>query len=363
MGFIKALGTATSGQWNDMFKEVIKYDNMAPEVLIKKVTTENKIIQNQSRLFVAPGQCVIYTDNGQIKDVITEPGMYFMDTSAPSLFQTNVFKGITETFLETMKRIAYQGQPIEGQVVYFIALTEKLGLNFQTRRPVLFRDPQWGAMEITAYGQYAIQIANPINFMINYSGNRDTVLVSDIETVIAPLLETSLATVLGTLNVSFDEIAAKQIELAKSLTNSIDEHLTSLGLEISKLSLPSITPVKEVVESMRTAASTKIEGFATADVEANLIQKKATSINNEEADIYTKINTAEALKDFANNESGNSGMGATILGVNVGQAMGGAMGGAVAANVTPNNAMKVCNKCNSIILANSKFCSECGERQ
>ena len=37
----------------------------------KKVSTYNGVIQNESRLFVEPGQCAIYTDNGAIKDIIT----------------------------------------------------------------------------------------------------------------------------------------------------------------------------------------------------------------------------------------------------------------------------------------------------
>ena len=42
---------------------------------------------------------------------------------------------------------------------------------------------------------------------------------------------------------------------------------------------------------------------------------KATSVDNNGADIYTKLNTAEAIKDMANNTASDS---STILGVGVG---------------------------------------------
>ena len=92
MGFIKAIETAAKGQLADTYREVIRYQNIDKTILVKRVTTANGVIQNESRLFVEPGQCAIYTDNGAVKDIITEPGMYFMDTSAPSLFQLNIYQ-------------------------------------------------------------------------------------------------------------------------------------------------------------------------------------------------------------------------------------------------------------------------------
>ena len=152
MGFIKAIEAAATSQLTDSFREVIKFENKDKNLLIKKVSTANGIITNESRLFVEPGQCAIYTDNGAIKDIITEPGMYFMDTSAPTLFQVNIFEGIGSTFLETMKRIAYQGATITTQAVYFISLAELTNIDYQTNTNILYKDPEWGPMDIKLSG-------------------------------------------------------------------------------------------------------------------------------------------------------------------------------------------------------------------
>ena len=80
MGFIKSIQTTIGSQFDDSFKEVIKLENKDKNLLIKKVTTERGIITDKSRLFVEPGECAILVDNGAIKDIVTEPGMYFMDT-------------------------------------------------------------------------------------------------------------------------------------------------------------------------------------------------------------------------------------------------------------------------------------------
>ena len=49
------------------------------------------------------------------------------------------------------------------------------------------------------------------------------------------------------------------------------------------------------------------------------IKMKATSVNNDEADVYSKLNKAEAMKDLANNPSSS---GTTMMGMNMGNMFG-----------------------------------------
>ena len=160
MGFIKAIGESFVGQYHDQFREVIKCDEFDKNVLVRKITTENGVIQDQSRLFVMPAQCAILVDNGAIKDVITEPGMYFMDTSSPT---TNVFKGIGKTFLESLKRIAYNGEIINNQCVFFVNLAEMIGNKFYSIKPIIYNDKVWGPIEVYITGEYTFKISNPFN--------------------------------------------------------------------------------------------------------------------------------------------------------------------------------------------------------
>lgn len=50
------------------------------------------------------------------------------------------------------------------------------------------------------------------------------------------------------------------------------------------------------------------------------IKMKATSVDEKEADIYTKLNTAEAIKDLANNKNNS---GTSIMGMNLGNTVAG----------------------------------------
>ena len=306
MGFIKSIETAVTGQYQDQFKEVIKCDGLDTDLLMRKVTTENGVIQDKSRLYVQPGQCAIFVDNGAIKDIISEPGMYFMDTSAPTLFQTNIFKGIGSQFLEAMKRVAYQGQVINQQAIFFVSITEKIGLKFETEKPVLYKDPTWGPIEISARGEYIIKVNNPVNLLTNVTGDVEEYHVADMYDSITPFILAGVATDIANAGVSFDEITAKQDQLGQMVIASTTEKLDSLGVEITKLTVSSIDVNEEVKKSMR---------------ERTDIKMKATSATEEEANIYTKLTQAQAMKDLANNEGSNAGQ--SIMGMKMGEMFGG----------------------------------------
>lgn len=304
MGFIKAIAGASS-QVGETFRETLQYDFENENILVKMITTESGIIQDQSRLFVQPGQCAIYTDQGAIKDIISEPGMYFMDTSAPTLFQTNIFKGIGQTFLESMKRIAYEGEAILKQKVYFINIAEFINQKFRTLNPVIYKDPEWGPIEVILNGEFTLKVVNPINLLTNVTGSDEIYYIDSIASQIRSFILSELSVGLGKLNVSFTDIASNQSSIAEGIIESLNKKLESFGMETSKVVITSIEVAEEIKEAMR---------------ERTGIKMKATSVSSEEADIYTKLNTAEAIKDMANNPNSN---GAAFMGMNIGNSMAG----------------------------------------
>ena len=314
MGFIKSIQTTIGSQFDDSFKEVIKLDNKDKNLLIKKVTTERGTITDKSRLFVEPGECAILVDNGAIKDIVTEPGMYFMDTSSPVLFQTDIFGALGKTILEGIKRIAYKGEVIQEQAVYFVSLTEKIGQKFGTQTPILYKDPEWGPIEIKANGEYAFKVNNPVALLTNITGTVSEFHVSDLTESILPYIQSGIATEIANLKLSFDAITTKQAEIGKELIKNTTEKLESLGIEITKLVVTAIDVPEEVKKAMQGATAIKM---------------KARSVNGEEADVYTKLNQAEAVKDLANNPNN---AGATIMGMNMGQTFAANMQG----NLNPN---------------------------
>ena len=315
MGFIKSIQSTITGQFSESLREVIKSENKDKNVLIKKVTSPTGVITDKSRLFVEPGECAILVDNGAIKDIITEPGMYFMDTSSPTLFQTDIFGGLGGTILEGIKRVAYKGEVIQEQAVYFISLTEKIGQKFGTQTPIIYKDPEWGPIEIKANGEYAFKVNNPVNLLTNITGTVEVFRVEELASSVLPFIQSGIASEIANLKLSFDEITTKQDVLGAKMIKLVTEKLESLGIEVTKLTVTSIDVPEEVKKSMRERTSIKM---------------KATSVNDKEADVYAKLNQAEAVKDLANNPNN---AGATIMGMNMGQSFAANMQG----NILNNN--------------------------
>lgn len=317
MGFIKAVADATT-QIGETYRDVISYERKSDDNLVHMVTTPSGMITDQSRLFVQPGQCAVYTDQGAIKDIITEPGMYFMDTSAPTLFQVDIFKGITTTFLETMKRIAYEGDAVLKQKVYFIDLTEKIGIRYGTTSPIIYRDPEWGPIEVKLHGEYTLQVDNPVNLLTNVVGVKDDYSLEEIKGQISAFLLSEIAVNIGGLGVSFTQIAAQQNNIAAKMLEGLNNKFESFGITVKKIVISGVDVAEEIKEAMRERTS---------------IRMKATSVTNEEADIYTKLNTAEAIKDMANNPNNS---GAAFMGMNMGNTLGGVVNGSINNNNNNN---------------------------
>lgn len=204
-----------------------------------------------------------------------------------------------------MKRIAYEGKTITEQAVYFVSLAEKVGLSFDLENPILYKDPEWGPIEIDVTGEFALKVNNPVNLLTNVTGVVDEYRVESIADVLRPFVQSGVITEISTLGLSFDSISTKQDEIGSRVIEGTKEKLESLGLEITKLVVMSIDVPQEVKASMR---------------ERTGIKMKATSVSNDEADVYSKLNKAEAIKDLANN---TSNPGTSIMGMNMGNTFAG----------------------------------------
>jgi membrane protease subunit (stomatin/prohibitin family) len=320
MGFIKSIETAVTGQYEDQFKEVIKCDGLDTDLLMRKVTTYNGVIQDKSRLYVQPGQCAILVDNGAIKDIISEPGMYFMDTSAPNLWQTNIFEGLGSNVIEGLKRIAYGGQTITTQAVYFISLAELANLQYKTTTNILYKDPEWGPMDIKLSGSYGIKVTNPVNLLTNVNSNADDYYFENLKSQIDEYISKELMDEMSSFDVSFDSIPGKMDDASAKILEDINKDIESLGLSVTRVVIGNIDVPEEIKKAMH---------------ERTGIKMKATSVDANAADVYTKLNTAEAIKDMANNQGG--GNGTTIMGMNMGNTLAGIINGNINGAQPQNN--------------------------
>lgn len=378
MGLIKAAKNAIGGTLHDQWKEAIRCEDMANDILMVKKTTDTGVITNKSTIIVGPGQCAIIYDNGKVIDGAAEEGVYTFDTSSsPSFFAGEFGK----TFKEMWERFTYGGGTAKEQAVFFFNIKEIIDNKFGTKTPILFQD--WShpipnqmtgtvsplSVEIRCFGNYTFKISNPSLFM------------SEI-TAIANKYEKSQLT---------EQIRAEVMSVFQNISNE----LGNSKYKVPVLEMPSYTDeIKEMMdervfdEPLRRRGIS-IVGFNVESV--TITEESQKKIDDYELSSNSYMQQGKLVGAYANatEEAAKNSNGAVngFMGIGMmNMASNGIIGGVANApwqnnnsNVSSQEIMQKYNEsepkvenqkdekeewtCECGTINRGKFCSECGKKK
>ena len=137
MGLIKAAVGAVGSTLHDQWKDYIKCDDLGQDILMKRVSTPNGIISNDSAIQVSPGQIAVIFESGKILDATAEEGIYTFDKSSSPTFFAGQFGAV---FKEMWQRFTYNGATAKQQAVFFFNIKEIVDNKFGTPAPVPYQD-------------------------------------------------------------------------------------------------------------------------------------------------------------------------------------------------------------------------------
>lgn len=372
MGLIKAGIGALGGTLADQWKEFFYCDAMDKEVMVTKGQKQisgrssntkgsDNIISDGSGIVVADGQCMIIVEQGKIVEVCAEPGEFTYDTSTePSIFSGSLGESIIETFKTIGKRFTYGGDTGKDQRVYYFNTKELMDNKFGTPNPIPFRvvDSKIGLdvdVSVRCSGVYSYKIADPLLFYTNVCGNveqeytRDQ-LESQLKTEFISALQPAFGK-LSDLELRPNQIVSHNTELEEAMNTALSAKWGELrGLKIVSIALGSVTLPEEDADMIKQAQRTAIMRDPT--------MAAATLVGAQ----------ADAMKAAASNEGGAMngfvGMG---MAMNAGGGMNAqnlfAMGQqqqAAQQQATPVSVPDNGWKCSCGVIANGKFCPECG---
>lgn len=298
MGLIKATVESIRGELKDQFLKPIRLDDMGNNLLMKKVTTENGVIPNGSRIIVAPGQVAALYDNGKIVDATAEAGEYQFKTDASPSFFGGDFGPV---FKDMWERFKYGGGIAKEQAVFFFNMKEIIDNKFGTQNPIPYKD--WGhpltnprtntlmamSVEIKCFGRYSFKIIDPAKFMMEIAGSNDEYTKDNI----------------------VEQLRAEVIGVFQNVTNSLGED----DKKISALSLPSQTDeIRELMDDQVFDEPIRNRGLklVTFIVESvTLTEESKDKIDKYEfgSDAYQQKATiteayANAVQNAASNDAG-----------------------------------------------------------
>ncbi len=309
--------------------EVIEYKNEDRNQLVWRYPlTDRDEIMNQSTLVVRESQVAIFVHKGIICDV----------------FSAGTYKLTTENIPFLTKALSLPtgfNSPIKAEV-YFVNTRQFTGLKWGTQNPIMLRDADFGNVRLRGYGVYSIRVFDAKTFLKEMFGTHSSFSIDDVSGQLKPMLLSTLTDSIGESKVSALDLASKYSELADLVKSLSLDGFNKLGLELCSFVIENLSLPEEV--------------------EKALDERTKLGVMEDKIGTYTRLKAADALKDAANNPSGNN-----LAGLGVGLSAGSVMGGIFAQNLSGENPGKenytVCNNCGAKLKKGAKFCSECGEKQ
>jgi membrane protease subunit (stomatin/prohibitin family) len=285
-----------------------------------------------AQLTVRESQVAVFVNEGELADIF-EPGRYELQTSNMPI-------------LTALKSWKYGfNSPFKADV-YFINTKQFLDMKWGTSNPVMMRDAEFGMIRLRAFGIYSFRVSDPETFLKEVFGTSALFTVDGVEGQIKRTLVSGLSDAIAESKIPALDLAANYEEIADFSIQKINPKLAALGLTLCSFVIENISLPEEVEKTMDKRTSMGVLG---------------------DLDKYAKYQAAEAMREAANNDSGN------IAGMGVGMGAGAAMGQLFAqsmgsnTNAAPSPAVNqnqaVCSACGMSIPSNSKFCPNCGAKQ
>ncbi|QGQ94448.1 zinc-ribbon domain-containing protein [Paenibacillus psychroresistens] len=326
------------------FVEVIEWtEEEDGDSIVHRFPAYDNAIKMGAQLTVRESQAAIFVNEGQIADVFG-PGRYELSTQNMPLL----------TALKSWK-FAFNS-PFKADV-YFVKTTNITDQKWGTTNPVIMRDKEFGVVRARGFGNYSFKIKDPAIFMKEIFGTQKEFNPEQISGLFKTIIVSGLSDLLAESGIPIIELASHYDELSVRASERILHHFETIGLVLTGFIIENISLPEEVEQMIDRKSSMNIAG--------NL-------------DSYMKYQTAESIREAANNPA--SGLAGAGAGLGAGMAMGQMMNqmishptpepqvaAATPAPVVPaaapsGAAPRFCSQCGAALEVNAKFCSGCGTK-
>ena len=232
---------------------------------------------------------------GQYVGDIKLPGMYTLDTKNMPI-------------LSTILGWKYGFESPFKCEVYFISTRQWTNQKWGTQNPIMVRDPEFGPVRLRAFGTYAFKVTDAGTFLKELVATDPSFEAYEVTNQFRNAIVSRFVDVIGSSHIPMLDLAGNYERLSKLALDRIAPELAKMGISLTQFFVENISLPPEVEKALDKRSQMSVLG--------NLDQ-------------YTKFQTAEAIRDAAQNPGGIAGVGAGLgAGMAVASQMSGAMAGA-----------------------------------
>lgn len=307
-----------------LLKNIEWVDNSS-NTIVYKFDVKNDQINKGSALTVRESQVAIFVEKGKLADVFL-PGFYKLDTSNMPI-------------LSKLMSWKYGFQTPFKSDIYFVNTKQFTNQKWGTINPIMIRDKDYGAVRVRGYGSYSFRVKDAYVFMNNLSGTRSNYQTSEITDYLRSIVVSGISDAIGESKIPLLDMAGNLQEMGALVETKLEKCFADIGLEIAKFVFENFSLPEELEKAMDKNAS--------------------LSMMRNNMDVYSQMAAADAMKEAAKNQ-GTLGAG---MGMGMGIGMGNMFGNMVSNNANAAQNSNRCTSCNAAIVANAKFCPECGAAQ
>ena len=313
----------------------IEWTDSSSNLIIWKYPINKDHVNKGSALTVRESQVAIFVDKGRLADVFL-PGYYKLDTNnMPLLTKLMSWKYGFET-------------PFKSDI-YFVNTKQFTNQKWGTANPILVRDKDYGAVRIRGFGNYSFKVDDAYVFMQNLSGTNTKFETAQITDYLRSMVVSGISDAIGESKIAVLDMAANLQELSKIVETKMAQEFKAIGLELTNFVFESFSLPEEL--------------------EKALDKNTSLGMMRGNMDVYTQMETLEAMKEAAKNPGAAGG----TMGAGMGLGMGMGLGNIFANNMQQMNNQnqnqtqnqpqkKFCPNCGAEINGNPKFCPECGQK-
>jgi len=272
------------------FIDVIEWLESGDGTLAWRVPMAGHEIQHGAALTVRESQVALFVDEGRVADVFG-PGRYRLTTQTLPVL----------TYLRHWDKL-FQS-PFKSDV-HFFSTRQQLDRRWGTTQPVTLRDPDFGAVRLRAFGNYAFRIADARLFHTEVSGTRDRYTLDDLDGQLRGFMVQHLSDAVAGSGVPFLDLAASLGEFASLLQGAAAPDFARLGLALESVTVQNLSLPEELQKV--------------------LDQKIGMGMVGGDMGKFMQYQAAQAIPEFAKGAAGGGGSGVVgdALGLGAGVALG-----------------------------------------
>jgi len=217
---------------------------------------------------------------------------------------------------------------------------------FGSTEPYVFRDPDFGLVQLRVFGSYRWKVGAPDNFINQFVGTFGAVTTPDVEARLRDQMVLLVYNTLGKLKdqgMKVTDLATQLTTIEQAVLGAVPQHFGPFGIDVQQIQGLSINLPDAVQKAVDTRSEMGVLG-----------------VN------YMQYQAGQALTAAASNPSGGAGaMAGAGVGLGAGLGMGyGMVGGMQNAfqqgGQGGSGPMLVCPKCNAQVASGTRFCPSCG---